>query len=128
VCKINRNFEVFHPVDFLAVLSQHIPDKSVPMIRYYGLCSNKMRGCARTGTGHSHAGGHLKSQITDLKSLPPGSPPPPRKLPSRKWRDLIRQAWHTDPLQCPVYQKQMRVIAFIDDPDVVEKILRHLNR
>ena len=25
--KINRNFEVFDPVDFLAVLSQHIPDK-----------------------------------------------------------------------------------------------------
>jgi len=46
-----------------------------------GLYSNKMRGCARTGTGHSYAGGHLKSQITDLKSLPPGSPPPPRKLP-----------------------------------------------
>jgi hypothetical protein len=48
------------------------------------------------------------------------------KLPARKWRDLIRQAWHTDPLQCPVCQKQMRLIAVIDDPPVVEKILRHL--
>jgi len=60
------------------------------------------------------------------KALPPGSPPPPLKLPSRKWRDLIRQAWHVDPLQCPVCQKRMQVIAFIDNPDVVEKILRHL--
>ena len=32
--KINRNFEVFDPVDFLAVLSQHIPDKGAQMIRY----------------------------------------------------------------------------------------------
>ena len=126
--KINRNFEVFDPVDFLAVLSQHIPDKGVQMIRYYGLYSNKIRGCARKGTGHSGSGGHLNSQLSELKSLPPGSPPPPRKLPSRKWRDLIRLAWHVDPLQCPVCQKQMRVIAFIDNPDVVEQILRHLNR
>lgn len=125
--KINRNFEIFDPVDFLAVLSQHIPDKGVQMIRYYGLYSNKMRGCARKGTGHGRSGGHLKSQFTELKSLPPGSPPPPRKLPSRKWRDLIRQAWHVDPLQCPVCQKQMRVIAFLDNPEVVEKILRHMN-
>ena len=27
--KINRNFEIFDPVDFLATLSQHIPDKGV---------------------------------------------------------------------------------------------------
>lgn len=96
------------------------------MIRYYGLYSKKMRGCARKGTGHSHSDGHLKSRIAEFKSLSPGSPPPPRKLPSRKWRDLIHQAWHVDPLQCPVCQKQMRVIAFIDNPEVVEKILRHL--
>ena len=123
--KINRNFEIF------AVLSQHIPDKGVQMIRYYGLYSNPAgagRGCARKGTGHGRSGGHLKSQFTELKSLPPGSPPPPLTLPSRKWRDLIRQAWHVDPLQCPVCQKQMRLIAFLDNPEVVEKILRHWNR
>ncbi len=86
-----------------------------------------MRGCARRGTGNCGSGGHLKSQFSELKSLPPGSPPPPIKLPSRKWRDLIRQAWHVDPLQCPACQKQMRVIAFIDNREVVEKILRHLH-
>jgi len=30
-----------------------------------------------------------------------------------------------DPLRCPVCQNPMRVIAVIDDPKVVEKILRH---
>jgi hypothetical protein len=52
--------------------------------------------------------------------------PPPRRLPSEKWRDLIQQVWHTDPLRCPVCQNIMRVIALIDQPEVVEKILRHL--
>ena len=51
---------------------------------------------------------------------------PPLKLPSKKWRDLILRAWHVDPLRCSVCQNPMRVLAVIDDPRVVEKILRHL--
>ena len=54
------------------------------------------------------------------------SPPPPVKLPSKRWRDLILRVWYVDPLRCPVCQNPMRVIAVIDDPRAVEKILRHL--
>ncbi|MGD0536153.1 MAG: hypothetical protein ABSC03_00775 [Verrucomicrobiota bacterium] len=49
-----------------------------------------------------------------------------RKLPSKRWRDLILRVWHLDPLRCPNCQSPMRVIAVIDDPQVTEKILRHL--
>ena len=49
-----------------------------------------------------------------------------RRLPSKRWRDLILRVWHVDPLRCPVCQSPMRVIAVIDDPQVVETILRHL--
>ena len=67
--KINCNFEVFDPVDFLATLSQHIPDKGVQMVRYYGLYSNKQRGCARKGTG--------RSKTAPVGRVPsPGSPTP----------------------------------------------------
>ena len=55
------------------------------------------------------------------------SPPPPAKLPARKWRDLIRQAWHTDSLEYPQCQQEMRLIAVTDQAEVVEKILRHLH-
>ncbi|MFM7102551.1 MAG: transposase, partial [Verrucomicrobiota bacterium] len=114
--KIHRNFEVFTPVDFLATIAQHIPDKGAQMVRYYGLYSNKMRGCARKrGPGAPGV------------AWPKSTPPPPARLPARKWRDLIRQAWHSDPLLCPKCQKPMRLIAVIDQPEVVEKILRHLD-
>ena len=56
----------------------------------------------------------------------PGISPPPPKLPSKRWRDLILRVWHVDPLRCPVCQHPMRVIAVIDDPQLVPKILRHL--
>ena len=61
-----------------------------------------------------------------------GGPPPgrlptaPGEAPSKRWRDLILRVWHVDPLRCPVCQNPMRVIAVIDDPLVIERILRHL--
>ena len=38
--KIQRNFEVFSPCDFIARITQHIPDKSFQLVRYYGWYSN----------------------------------------------------------------------------------------
>ena len=51
---------------------------------------------------------------------------PPAKLPSKKWRDVILQVWHTDPLICPKCQHPLRVMAVIDQRAVIETILRHL--
>jgi hypothetical protein len=113
--KINRNFEVFTATDFLAAITQHIPDKGAQMVRYYGWYSNKMRGVRHRGLA------------LDLVARRPGlSPPPPLKLSSKRWRDLILRVWHVDPLRYPVCQNPMRVIAVIDDRRVVENILRHL--
>ena len=40
----SRNFQVFDPLDFLAEVTQHIPNPGEPLIRYYGRYSNKSRG------------------------------------------------------------------------------------
>jgi hypothetical protein len=64
--------------------------------------------------------GHLGKRVSPRKQILA------LKLPSKKWRDLILRVWHVDPLRCPVCQNPMRVLAVIDDPRVVEKILRHL--
>jgi hypothetical protein len=88
--KINRNFEVFTATDFPAAITQHIPDKGAQMVRYYGWYSNKMRGVRHRG---------LPPELVPHR---PGlSPPPPLKLPSKRWRDLILRVWHVDPLRCP---------------------------
>ena len=54
------------------------------------------------------------------------SPPPSPKRPPKRWRDLILRVWHVELLRCPTCQNPMWVIALIDDPRVVERILRHL--
>jgi hypothetical protein len=44
----------------------------------------------------------------------------------RAWARLIRKVWCADPLVCPRCGGQLRVISFIDNPSVIEKVLRHL--
>ena len=51
----------------------------------------------------------------------------PRRLPSKKWRELIKQVWEVDPFDCPRCGSEMKLIALIDDNEVIEKILRHLD-
>ncbi len=48
------------------------------MVRYYGWYSNKMRGVRQRG---------LPAELVVRR--PGVSPPPPAKLPSKRWRDLI---------------------------------------
>jgi hypothetical protein len=77
--------------------------------------------------GNGKCGRRLRRLISEKDGSPelvlrrPGvSPPPPAKLPSRRWRDSILRVWHVDPLRCPVGQNPMRILAVIDDPRVVE--------
>jgi hypothetical protein len=44
------------------------------------------------------------------------------------WARLIRKVYEADPLQCPKCKGPMRVIALIDDPGVIRRILEHLRR
>ena len=45
-----------------------------------------------------------------------------------RWAALIKRVYEVDPLKCPKCGGEMKVIAFIekrDQPDVIEKILKH---
>ncbi len=42
--KNKGNLQIYTPGEFIAAITQHIPEKSFQMVRYYGLYSNKSRG------------------------------------------------------------------------------------
>lgn len=44
----------------------------------------------------------------------------------RRWADLLRRICEVDPLLCPTCGGAMRVIAPIQEPKVIDKIVRHL--
>jgi len=51
-------------------------------------------------------------------------PPPVSKELKKRWFYFIRKVYESDPLTCPKCQGEMRIIAFIDQPDVIKKILQ----
>ena len=104
----------------IAAITQHIPDKSFQLVRYYGWYSNKMRGQRdKQAVGEAGAVGNAV-EVIDV------SEHRPRRNPSAKWRELIKKVWEADPLLCPKCSREMRIVALIDEQDVIKRILGHL--
>ncbi len=119
--KIHRNFEVFSPCDFIAAITQHIPDKSFQLVRYYGWYSNKMRG-QRDKRGAEEAQSVANTAVEAIDVSEHKS----RRIPSAKWRELILKVWEADPLLCPRCSHEMRIVALLEERAEIERIIRHL--
>lgn len=120
---VARNFQVFEPLDFLAELTQHIPNKGEHLIRYYGQYSNKARGMRSRQEGAADA-------TADSESPPRPQQPPPvpaNRLDRRRGAMLIKRVYHADPLLCPRCGGTMKIIAFIEARQgvILRKILEH---
>ena len=120
-----RNFQVFGALDFLAELTQHIPEKGEHLTRYYGWYSHRRRG------QRAKAAVAVKPKDTD--STHPAksgreSPAAHSRPGSRAtWAVLIKRVYEVDPLECPKCGGLMKIISFIErgQSDVIERILRH---
>ncbi len=53
--------------------------------------------------------------------------PPAAARRKTSWARLIQKVYEVDPLECANCGATMRIIALIDDGDVIERILKHLN-
>ena len=111
---IPRNFEAFDPLDFLAEVTQHIPNKGEHQIRYYGFYSNKSRGIQEK----------KKPRVKQLPGMPE-TDTPFRKKCRITWAALIKAVYEVDPFKCPKCGGTMKIVAFIEKAPVIEKILRH---
>jgi hypothetical protein len=108
----------FSPLDALAALTAFIPEKGQQIVRYYGYYSNKARGQRRR---------QCAAAVTPLAaSSPEAGQDDFRRHCRRAWARLIRRVYLADPLTCPKCGGQLRIISFIDNPPLIEKILRHL--
>jgi hypothetical protein len=82
------------------------------MVRYFGLYANAHRGKVRKS---EEASGKLI--IIEEES---------RKIPCRGWAEMIRKVYEVDPLVCPECGGRMKIIAFITDYSVLDRIINHL--
>ncbi|MBE0575555.1 MAG: transposase [Desulfuromonadales bacterium] len=120
--KNKRNFEIFSTEEFIARITQHIPEKSFQLVRYYGWYSNRARGDSKKKTAKDST--DITSAATEVLIL---TEPPQKKIPSKTWRECIKKVWEVDPLACPKCGGEMKLVSFIDEPLLVRRILEHLD-
>ena len=111
--KDGKRKETFDALDWLALLTTHIPNRGEQMVRYYGYYSNKSRGMRKNEGKDDAVPSLIESDV---------SPSAFRK----NWARLIQKIYNVDPFVCPKCQGKMR-ISFIEDGEIIEKILRHLD-
>ena len=109
--------ETVDPLEFLARLTAHIPNKHQVMTRYYGYYANRVRGARRR------------------REPPVGEPtlvtepvPLTFREARRRWAELLRHIFEVDPLRCPACGSEMRIVAFITQRAVIDRILDHVRR
>jgi len=49
-----------------------------------------------------------------------------KRIPSKGWAAMIRKVYEVDPMVCPKCQGTMKVVAFITEYVVVDRIIDHL--
>jgi hypothetical protein len=87
--------------------------KNEQMVRYYGFYSNKSRGMRKKSIN--------TEEVPALVNTEQG-----RKKFRQNWARLIQKIYEVDPLICPKCNGEMRIIAFIEQPLIIKKILKHL--
>ena len=65
------------------------------------------------------------NQAPEDAEIPDG---PYRAALRRRWAELIRRVYEVDPLICPRCGSEMRVVGFITQPALIDRILEHLRR
>ncbi len=112
-------------MEFIARVLVQIPEPRRHSARYYGHYSCAARGKRRKA--HADADPLVASEAeseSTTQAAPVSAEIAARK---RNWADLIRRVYEVDPLVCRC-GGTMRVISFITEPRVIERILDHLRR
>jgi hypothetical protein len=106
---LGRNFEAMDPLEWLARMSDHIPDPRQHRTLFYGEYSNRVRGS--------------RSPEAEESRVPTE---PPHKRCSPGWARLIAKVYEVDPLVCTRCGQRMSLVSFVSDAFAIRRILDHL--
>jgi hypothetical protein len=97
-----------------------IPNRGQHLTRYYGAYANRNRR-ALSQSALTTGFPSWPETTTDKSSTTSTS--------SRaNWARLIRKVFEVDPLLCGKCGSEMKIVAVVTDPKVVDRIIRHLDK
>ena len=110
----NEDATLLFYLEWLAAMCSHLPNKGEQMVRYYGYYSNVARGKRKKADADDKIPCILEPERTHSAFR-------------KNWARLIQKIYEVDPLICSRCNGPMRVISFIEDEQVIRKILKHLD-
>ncbi len=108
--------ETLDVLEFLARVASHIPNKSQVLHRYYGWYASRTRGIRR------------RAGTEEQPPVYAEPVPVPLHEARRRWAELLRRIFAIEPLACPRCGQTMRIVAFITEPQLIDRILDHVRR
>lgn len=117
-CDDGEDSRFFSPLEFLAEISQHIPDTWEQTTRYFGCYAARSRKLLNSA----------KKALPEI--LTQAADPPPdlqsAKPASQHWARWIKKVYEVDPLICKKCGADMKIIAFVHKASEIEKISDNL--
>ena len=108
---LGRNFETMDPLEWLARMSDHVPDPGRHRTLFYAYYAHRVRA--------------------DRAAAEPSQPeveekPATRRRCSASWARLISKVFHVDPLTCAKSGGKLAIVAYLHDQVSISRILDHL--
>ena len=129
----NENFKVYAASDFIAALTKHIPPAKVHLVRYYDLYSSRSRGVLKDMPYIVRLApeGWLKRQeeqanIIEEDDVDVEKQDVKGSAKRSAWARLINKVYGINPLICEKCGSDMRIVAFIMEPEQIDRIMQHL--
>ena len=115
--RTGSTLRLLDPLDWIHAVTAHIPDRGRHCVRYYGAFANRARS----------------PKVFTEQQTPPAAGPGASEDTSSEfvqrsrasWARLIKKIFEVDPLLCSC-GAEMKIVSFITDPLLVDRILRHL--
>jgi len=113
---------IFEPLDFLARLAALVPKPRVNLTRYHGVFAPNSTHRINI-TPAQRGKGRKRSTSEDEPD-----PTPAERRAAMTWAQRLKRVFNIDIETCPKCGGAVRVIACIEDPVVIDKILTHLDK
>jgi hypothetical protein len=107
---------LFEPLDFIARLAALVPKPRVNLTRFHGVFAPNSAHRAQVTKGGRGRGARRPEDST-----------PAERRAAMTWAQRLKRVFKIDIETCSVCGGAMRIIACIEDPAVIEKILAHLD-
>jgi len=111
---------IFEPLDFIARLAALIPKPRVNLTRFHGVFApNSKHRAEVTLAKRGRSSGKIAADKTERT--------PAQRHAAMTWAQRLKRVFNIDMEICQSCGSAMKVIACIEDPEVIQKILTHLD-